>query len=565
MGRPSNRIAPFSFVYRIPIINIMISSRLIGFGLFTAIILSSLQVTAWSAVAQCLAVFIIAAIVMFALYPAVSSRNSAAQMHLPVIGVAAVGLVLYWFCGIGWSAVPHYAMEAFDLYAVLPFLVIAGCFGGSRLSADLRWLADAVAVYAVLLAICGAYQAAIGAGYFYGAAHYPFINPNTYAVLVGVGAVLCLINMAQAMVFSRKILYAAGCVICVGGIVVADSMGALLAFLSAAAMIAATSVVKNRWWRQAGIATGVVLLLLIVVLALNPFLFETAIDPLRASIVNRMEIWQGASAAIAEGRLWTGYGAGTFKAVYPPHRVVGDETIGLHAHNDTLHLLLEFGIIGLCLYGAMAFGIISVVMRSPLWRSYLPVVVFVLICSQFTLTVQHTPVLIFIGAVFMAAIADYPSDRRLYGWGRVFAQAMFVAVLALLLLSVQKTLIHYMERQVEAALYAGDSRSMLSGIDRIDVISLYSSPTVPTIKASFLLGLYSTAPKDERDIYAREIGGYLDDASRRHPYNPVVQYYRGELAYLQGRQTDAVEFYRQSLVLDRTYRPAQKRLTALSQ
>jgi tetratricopeptide (TPR) repeat protein len=136
------------------------------------------------------------------------------------------------------------------------------------------------------------------------------------------------------------------------------------------------------------------------------------------SLIYRLELWQGCLAAILARPL--GWGIGSFKFIFPQFRINEDRFLADYAHNEWLHLGVDFGILGIL----FAAGLIFLYVRAFWFLFHDPSVER----KNKVLSAGFVAVLTALG---IACLTDFP--LRIYGSGLYFV--FFLAMSGYLLRS----------------------------------------------------------------------------------------------------------------------------------
>lgn len=174
-----------------------------------------------------------------------------------------------------------------------------------------------------------------------------FVNANIYA-----GWLVLILPVVFAWAFTGKWLkWLFGGLIFGFGLIALWMTGCRSAMLGLAAAMAAFSAF---YWGKRGVIAGALIIGLFGAIWWQIFPHQI-LDP------DRIQFWNGALDMI-QSRPWTGYGIGSFQAVYPLFKwpvLTGADPLHLlqNAHNEPFQILAETGIIGLVLFVAMIYWI----------------------------------------------------------------------------------------------------------------------------------------------------------------------------------------------------------------
>lgn len=153
------------------------------------------------------------------------------------------------------------------------------------------------------------------------------------------------------------VLWAAGALLLLVGVLITRSRGAALAGLPAAMcaiVVAVMAVTRSGRWRMALLATGVVLALAMSLVGFDQIVARFQLRSLTGDASFRQLLAASTMEGAAQFWPW-GSGIGTYAAVFPrfqPPNVIG---IAEYAHHDYAHLLFEGGIFAVLLMAAFAW------------------------------------------------------------------------------------------------------------------------------------------------------------------------------------------------------------------
>ena len=203
----------------------------------------------------------------------------------------------------------------------------------------------------------------------------PFVDKNHYAALMELilpGALLLAMRRDQ-----KQLLHFVLCgLILASAVVGASRAGAAVIALEVLTVTGVTLTTGRRFREN---AKELVKVLALVALAVGLTLIagmQPLLDRFRDldKDVNRVKV-AVATWEIAQTRLWTGYGLGTFQLVFPSFAPFDDGHRWNHAHNDTLQFGMELGLTGLLCQAAMIGLLLGRKHRREVWLvSVLPLV-----------------------------------------------------------------------------------------------------------------------------------------------------------------------------------------------
>ena len=211
-----------------------------------------------------------------------------------------------------------------------------------------------------------------GAGTFANRNH--FADWICVAVLFGVGGILRTLQplrsaRLESLPRERRHLTDAVWLALAGaaGLTVAvlcGSRGGFVAFLTGLGvwglLIARRAQSRARWWILGAGAVG----LLVLLLGSGDFLFRRLAET-RSDFLTRypkLEVWRQTLALVPSFPLF-GTGWGTFATAYSHYKTSGGETTFYHAENDYVQLLLETGVIGVLIFGGLAYRLAHTCLR----------------------------------------------------------------------------------------------------------------------------------------------------------------------------------------------------------
>lgn len=289
---------------------------------------------------------------------AVSSAFSTAQ--LGVSALLAFIFLYYMFLSVFWSSVPYYSLKSFPVLAVMPFIVMAMAFAREAVRDGLDFLVRGLLIAFVPFAVWALVQFFFYPDIFVFHAAHPLTNSNTLAGLFNVVGVLAFGWFFREYYNDREgkglgwwqLFYGFCVMLMAAGVLATGSRGALLALCAGFPVFFLLS------YRQKIVRLlpcllfgGVGYVLFLVMDAVSKgqvsSLYHSALHG--RSYNERWDIWAGV-LRLMQDNLWLGNGLGSFSSVFPRFRLEGDQSAGLNAHNDYLHMASELGIIGLGLF-----------------------------------------------------------------------------------------------------------------------------------------------------------------------------------------------------------------------
>lgn len=244
----------------------------------------------------------------------------------------------------------------YSTYGLLCFVVAQTL----RKTRDARWIAFTLSVYGTLVAIFAVMQSVSSVRKLYwflvprsgGWVYGPYVNHNHYAGLMEMLAPIPLVFALGRHVRDpiRKLAITAAAIM-IATIFLSGSRGGIVAFTVQMAVLAAV-VIKRSKGRGAAWTLGIVLAIVIGILAwlgggeLTRRMASMG-DGTRTelSIQLRRQVNHDGVQMFA-AKPFLGWGAGTFREVYPRFRSFYATVVVDRAHNDYLQLLIETGLAG---------------------------------------------------------------------------------------------------------------------------------------------------------------------------------------------------------------------------
>ena len=259
-------------------------------------------------------------------------------------------------------------------YALFAFLVMQVCVNDARRARILQVLTACVVAYATY----GIYALQTGDTIlgmpkwaYLGSATGPFVNRNSFATFLGLGAIIPLasacalvVRQSQRHAHDGKIRNLASGIVLNGlvylfllsAVVATTSRMGLLATLLGSMVVIVAMILRIERRRLAVIAVPVLLALLGVALVLFGQGLLERIGPTDASADNRATLYGQVLNLIAH-RPWTGFGGGSFELAFPlVHQVDLNPDYGWdRAHSTYLTLWSELGLV----FGSLPILIIA--------------------------------------------------------------------------------------------------------------------------------------------------------------------------------------------------------------
>lgn len=279
-------------------------------------------------------------------------HNPALVLLLLFVGWALVGTL--------WAPDPSQALRDWIKLATLSaFAWSSAQLMGTRENVEHVLLCLCVSLTIIYVVEVGQWLRTIGVGWHFGdrvMAPFSFQHINTFAGLIVASFALGWLLVSSEWRFRKSIV----AVQLVTGLVLLWLFASRTAQLSLVVMVIGALAAQRRpamrW-----LAVVALLTCAVIVPIVNPRFRDATMWTLH----NRVELWRGTMALIAERPLFGhGYGDKTFQSLYVEHNAVRSEDYP-HAHDLPLQLAFGVGLVGLGLYAATFF----VVVRD-LWRRW---------------------------------------------------------------------------------------------------------------------------------------------------------------------------------------------------
>jgi O-antigen ligase len=158
----------------------------------------------------------------------------------------------------------------------------------------------------------------------------------------------------------RGVLAALFAILCIGAIIASKTRGSLIGIAALVVLVPLLPSVRKKGLLKVTLLMLAVLLLLGVAgFFLRDRLAEITDSDEVSTTGVRLLIWRGAVSMI-EDRPWAGWGPGSFQIIFPQYRdptynLQGVQHNTLQVHCEYLEILSDLGIIGLLLWGTLAF------------------------------------------------------------------------------------------------------------------------------------------------------------------------------------------------------------------
>lgn len=222
----------------------------------------------------------------------------------------------------------------------------------------LQWMNVIMFPWDIYLSIAGRLSGSLG-------------NPNLLgsfmASFIPVGVAFMLTRSFRPILrIALALLITAACVLCIVSSGTRGSMIGLVAGMGLMGLVL-TLRQKSAGWKRFIPLGAAVAALLVVFSSMRTRFIELA-DPAHGTAQVRLVIWTG-SLAMFEEKPIQGWGPGTFQVVFPRFRNPDYNLLGVshnteHAHSEYLEILTDNGLVGLLLFGLLAWQIVRAARRK---------------------------------------------------------------------------------------------------------------------------------------------------------------------------------------------------------
>jgi len=260
-----------------------------------------------------------------------------------------------------------------------------------RFNTGLVWFGFALCVFGLVQHFTSSHQiywfVPVPAGKIFG----PLVNGNHFTALMELIVPAALLLALRSS--EQRLIYAVVSNLILAAVVVcASRAGTILVALETIIVLVATAFAGGRSQAR---SRGKRLLLPVAGLGLAAVIFfyvagaEKMADAFREEqpYALRWMVVQDTWRLFSD-RPWTGYGAGTFEAVYPSAARMDMGYIWSHAHNDPLQFLMEWGIFGAVLVGWTMWLLLRVRWPRQIWLGRIMPLLAVLVHSWFDFPLQ---------------------------------------------------------------------------------------------------------------------------------------------------------------------------------
>jgi O-antigen ligase len=481
-------------------------------------------------------------------------------LNAPVI--FAILFIIYGFLSLLWSDVPYASFSQFSTYMVVPIIIISFYQRADLINFDFVY--RVLMVTTCVLGVYALYQFHFQTGHFRIIANEPFVNPNSLAVFLGVGALIGYWNCMRVQSWRWFFIYSAVFLTCYAGIMTTSSRGVLLALpVMMVAMILFLNT-NHKIIKLMSVFIAMAMVFFTVPMLSSADIISQTTNTDLASIGSRFNIWKGVVNAIILENPFFGTGIGTFKDVYVHYRLPADYASGLHAHNDALQLILELGIVGFIPVLILGFGVIGIVYQSIKRKNQAPILPLCLLafmagCAMFTTILAVPCFLVFVGFVIVDCTRHIDRHFKVPHINtRYFICCTAIVMLGL---SWQSGVDHHIRNMIKNSAEKSGLNAFRDHINMLEGATFGLHPAVPIFQTSLLMTLMdSNILNDANEDILKELDGYVTQAQSRNPYNVEVDYYKGEIAMRRGDEDAAMHHWRQALAVDPSYIQARFRV-----
>jgi len=528
-------------------------------ALCIAVVLFLIQTPDWAYIPQTLGYLCVFGICLEYL-----ANHSNKNLSFTPVTFFALGYTGICMLSLTWSNVLYHSIAILPLYCLLPVLIVI--FKDENKEAKYALFFKVIFVASLILSLISITNVVFLKNIQWGDAHLPFYNSNSLAVFLGVGALISAYNF----IFLKQYKYCFGGVLIFLAILATGSAGSVLALLCVlGTMLLLTLTKRVNFLKQTYVIFGVLisfLVFIILIVSFNDVIIETL---MKAG--SRLPIWQSAIETVLSTNPYIGNGIGTFrdvfKNVYLSVIERGSVTMGLHAHNDVLHLWVEIGLIGLM----FVFGIVMVTTFQSIKKIFfqgkqhiaLPaaILLYCAMMAMITPVIALPCVLVIIG-VSIIQITNQASSSVIIPYGN---QILSLLLIVLSCIAIQNGFGGYFMGNVKSAISKGDLIQLVESTDKLDATTMRLHPSAPIFRASSILAMYdqNIIPPHQKEKALNELNSYIQDGRRRNPYNAEVDFYEGEYFLRSGQNDRAKNIFTKILDYDPTYASARIKLFSL--
>ncbi len=495
----------------------------------------------------------------------------------PVLYFVAAFWVLA-FASLFWSEIPFVSILGFCVLSALPLTILIAALNDKALPFE-KMLPVLFGIFCVL----GAW--ALIQFFFLndlidGRARHPLANPNALAVIFNLGFFLALMQSWKVEDLKEKIFPVFTAILCIAGLMMTGSRGALIALLPALIFflsLQAGSLRKN---------ARVLILLLVCFIG---FFALTSIGPNSAETIstrvaetvagtspymtgNRINIWDGA-LGVALNHGLVGTGIGTFFLYYNEYRSPLETSGVSHAHSDPVQFLSELGITGFVLFYAI---LISALMRTIKALRVAPkegtarlqiigsfaALLAVAVQAHYSFPLYNFSILFLGGFIFAfwfqatQAVSQTQETEILCRLKPDLRGAVLIVPLICLwgVFSLIVASEHFVNK-ARVALFSGQLEEMAAHLETANRLGFQANARGYLLAVNVPLSLLDQkdvplTPQQRKDMYEEALF-YLDQAQRFHPRSPSIYYYRARAIDLAGEEKEQIEnLYRKTLRID---------------
>lgn len=523
-----------------------------------------IQIPEWSYISQG-----IGFLAVFALCGFLISQSKAINFRLNSISAFAVVFPLFCCLSFLWTEIPYASLTALPVYLLLPVLILSRVLADEPVF-DIRAFYWFIAGVGVIIAAVALYQGISGQGLYVGLANGPFVNPNSLAFFLGLTVIIITRLGFEKDNFQSYIVAALCCFLVMAAIFFTGSRSIIFVLFVIFIFMIIMDFFHRESCKKITLFYGSIFIFMSAAYGIVTHFSHIIQDHFHISVQSsfpRLSIWEGTMEAILSTNLWLGNGLGTFADIYQGFRHADDSTMGLHAHNDTLHLLLEIGVVGFTIIAFLIFGILgrfNYFLKEKSTILPLSIVMTCLLMAQLTPIISLPPLLM----IFCLSLLMLYRDTGLLGPVRWIKGGFVIFVCLVACLTVQKMLEKYFIADVEKRLYAPQDVTNLVEImrynDLADQLSFYTHPAIPIFRSSVSLAIadvYEAHHGEKADLGSIE--NDLRNARMRNPYNADILFYRGQIALREGNIKKAEEFWMSTLSDDPRHIAARLALSDL--
>jgi O-antigen ligase len=493
-------------------------------------------------------------------------QNKTLPINLTAYGFWAILFTIYICVSLFWSEVVYDSLYWFLTYMTLPLILIGATYTPSEFI-QIKLLSRIILMIGIMCGIGAVIQLIYNLGIYPNAANYPFYDPNSLAIFLGISSVIAFDMLHKSTEINQKIIITLLMLILFSGMMMTGGRGTILITLVTflIQIIFFSRVSELKILGQNFIFYGLLIFSLITLPSFYEWTLSqnTLIDSLRlySPLEGRLIIWNSVLQTIYSTNLFFGNGIGSFRHVYLEFRHQLDNTAGVHAHNDILHLWLEIGLIGLITVSLL--GVLGFIKLIQTWfdkdsEKILPlsIIIFIVMASMMTTVIMLPSLVLIAGLCFTVFIKN---SKEIITLKKYHASIIAVFFMILMGLNICVAADNYFMSKIRNAINQADIQSILKNIDNVENTSMSLNPSVPIFKISTLLALHDTnfIPLNKKENALKEIDIYINDAKRLNPHNPEILYYQGQLLLRHKNEKMSILSFEQALKKDPSYLAAR--------